>query len=30
MGWVKQELENDKVKGIIVAGKFDEKLKING
>ena len=27
MGWVKQELKDDNVKGIIVAGKFDEKLK---
>ncbi len=27
MGWVKEELKDDNVKGIIVAGKFDEKLK---
>ena len=27
MGWVKKELKDDNVKGIIVAGKFDEKLK---
>lgn len=27
MGWVKEELKDNNVKGIIVAGKFDEKLK---
>ena len=27
MGWIKEHKKDDNVKGIIVAGKFDEKLK---
>ena len=26
MGWVKRHLKDDKVKGIIIAGKYDKKL----
>ena len=26
MGWVKENLNNENVKGIIVSGKYDEKL----